>query len=210
MNGSTGNRSSSRQWLRNAGLAAAGLFAFAAAAILSSSVTGADDVEGAVIAPVERVGTRLKDSTPPVSGQRTAAGAAAATPQTLERLNERVSHNPFAMLNLKTEASAVQAPPPPGPASKVKKPSRAPEPPAPLPPPPPAAPPLPFTAVGSIAGAQVTGGQPVAFVRQQDKLLVIRAGDAIGQAYRVDSITAQKIEFIYLPLMQRQSLALAT
>lgn len=207
MNG-TGNRSRSRQWLRNAGLAAAGLFAFAAAAILSSSVTDADDVEGAIISPVERVGTRLKDSTPPGSSQETAARFA-GTPQTLERLSERVAHNPFAMLNLKTEASAVQAPPPPVLASKVKKPNKAPEPPAPLPPPPAAAPPLPFTAVGSIAGAQVTGDQPVAFIRQHDKLLVIRAGDAIGQAYRVDSITAQKVEFIYLPLMQRQSLALA-
>lgn len=70
------------------------------------------------------------------------------------------------------------------------------------------APPLPFTAVGAISGTEVTGGKLVAFIRQQDQLLVIKAGDAIGQTYRVESITAQKIEFTYLPLMQRQVLAL--
>lgn len=71
------------------------------------------------------------------------------------------------------------------------------------------APPLPFVAVGAIQGTQVTDGQPVAFIRQQDQLIVVRAGDAIGQNYKVESISARAIELTYLPLMQRQSLALA-
>ncbi|MBA2674829.1 MAG: secretion system X translation initiation factor, partial [Ramlibacter sp.] len=75
--------------------------------------------------------------------------------------------------------------------------------------PPPVAPPLPFTAVGAIEGAHVAEGRPVAFVKQQEQLLLVRAGDTIGQTYRVEAVTSQKIEFIYLPLMQRQTLALS-
>lgn len=70
------------------------------------------------------------------------------------------------------------------------------------------APPLPFVAIGSINGASVTDGEPVAFVRQQEQLFVVRAGDAIGHAYRVESVGPQGVEFTYLPLRQRQVLAL--
>jgi len=198
-----GNRTSSPRWLSGIALAGAGLLAFAAAATLSSSV---DESEGDVVAPVERAAPAFKTGTPALSGEAIAARPAIA--ERPERLNERVAHNPFSALSLKAEVVPVHEPP--APASKTKKPKiKAPEPEGPSQPPAPVAPPLPFTAVGSIAGAEVTGGGPVAFVRQHDKLLLVRAGDVIGQTYRVGSITAQKIEFIYLPLMQHQWLALA-
>jgi hypothetical protein len=63
--------------------------------------------------------------------------------------------------------------------------------------------------MGSISGADVTGGQPVAFLQQQDRLLIVHAGESVGGSWRVESITPQRIEFTYLPLMQRQSLPLA-
>lgn len=89
------------------------------------------------------------------------------------------------------------APPAPKPAA-----TPAPE------PPPPMAPPLPFTAIGSIEGPDVTSGQLLAFLQQQDKLLVVRKGETIGQLYRVEAVTPDKVEFTYLPLNQRQTLAL--
>lgn len=128
-----------------------------------------------------------------------------------ERLDARVIHNPFGALNPNAGVindSASDARIKAALARRPKEPPKAAAPPPP-PPPPPVAPPLPFTAVGSIAGAQVTGGPPVAFIRQQDRLLLVRAGETIGQNYRVESITEQRIEFTYLPLMQRQTLALA-
>lgn len=77
---------------------------------------------------------------------------------------------------------------------------------APVLPPPPTAPPLPFTAVGAI---KESGSEATAFLRQNDALLLVRAGEKLG-AYRVEAITEQRIEFTYLPLMQRQSLVLSS
>lgn len=131
---------------------------------------------------------------------------------TADRLGDQVIHNPFGALNLNAGVTAVKSATDEARArgllGKRKEASKPAAPPTPPSPPPPAAPRLPFTAVGAISGAEVTGGQPIAFVKQQDQLFVVRAGDAIGQSYRVESITPQRIEFMYLPLMQRQTLAL--
>lgn len=158
----------------------------------SSSGEASDEV----VAPVVR-------ATPSASAS---AAAASDTPTaaTLTRLEPDVAFNPFGPLNLGTPAALGQpsAPPP--------KPKKAKQVAVPAPPPPaPTAPPLPFVAMGSLNGAEVTGGQPVAFLQQQDQLLVVRAGQPVGNNYRVESITSQRIEFTYLPLMQRQSLPLA-
>jgi hypothetical protein len=151
-------------------------------------------------------------SSSPRMRSATSKGAQGAPPRALEmgpplpttdRLTEHVTFNPFAALNLNVA-------PAPAPAASAAKPvaKKAPDP-APPPPAPPMAPPLPFTVVGAIAGEQVTDGKSVAFIKVQDHLLVIHSGDAIPPSYRVESITAQKIDFIYLPLMQHQSLALS-
>ena len=207
-----GNRLRSR-WLRTAGSAATGVLAFAAATILSSSAKVADGLEPGVLVPVKRASVNSPQDAARARSLHAVDGAALA-PRTADRFTGQVAHNPFGALNLKTEAPAVQdATPRPDVKSSSeatkKRNAEAAEPPAARPPPAPMAPALPFVAVGSITGAQVTNGRPVAFIKQQDQLLLLGVGDTIGQAYRVDSITAQRIEFTYLPLMQRQALPLA-
>lgn len=78
------------------------------------------------------------------------------------------------------------------------------QPPSPPPPPPPkpTAPPLPFQYGGSL----LDGEQRVVFLMQQKRQLIVRAGDAIDNTYRIDDITPQRIEFTYLPLQQKQTL----
>lgn len=197
----SGSRVPGARWLRLTSLAVAGLLAFSVAVIFNPSRLNARTPE--VVEPI------LRGATAPAAAEGVAAPPLKSQP--LERLSERVVYNPFGALNLGTGAhaplGAPAAQPASAPASK-KNSKPAPEVAAP-PPPPPTAPPLPFTAVGSIAGGEVTGGQQVAFIKQQEQLLVVRAGDAIGPNYRVESITPQTIAFTYLPLMQRQTLALA-
>jgi hypothetical protein len=130
---------------------------------------------------------------------------AEATPQT--RLATDVRHNPFGQLNLRPpELASLGAPEP---AKATVKPVK--EKIVPISEPAPAlspiAPPLPFTAMGSIEGSDVTSGQLVAFLQQQDRLLIVRKGESIGQLYRVESVSSEKVEFTYLPLNQRQSLS---
>lgn len=74
--------------------------------------------------------------------------------------------------------------------------------PAPLPPPP-AAPPLPFTYFGRLAGP--TGATSV-FIASGSALLPVRPGDVIEGRYRVEQVSDEEIVFVYLPLGQRQIL----
>lgn len=150
-------------------------------------------------------------------GKRTAAESVEATAPSPEaspaivptRLDTEVLHNPFGALNLQPPALASI-----GPASMPRKAAAAATRPASTPvaavppPAPPTAPPLPFVAIGSIEGTDATGGHLVAFLQQQETLLVVRKGESIGQSYRVEAITPDKVEFTYLPLNQRQSLSL--
>lgn len=71
------------------------------------------------------------------------------------------------------------------------------------------APPLPFVAVGAIAGEEVTQGAQLAFIRHHDQVLVVRVGDSIASSYRVEAISTGAIQFTHLPTMQRQTLSLA-
>lgn len=128
------------------------------------------------------------------------------------RLKPESAHNPFGPLNLKPPAPValgapeVQKPPP----TKPQKPAvQETAPVVAVPPPAPTAPALPFVAIGTIEGHGVTEGQPLAFLQQQDRLLVVRKGESIGSVYRVESITPERIEFTYLPLQQRQALRIA-
>lgn len=203
------NRSPLGQGVRAVALAGAGVAAFAIGMRLSAP-SGAQASEGDVVAPVTRAGAAARTDIPAAPGPASAVIASPVAP-TSERLSDSVTHNPFGALNLNAGAvpSAIDEARARMVLNKPKAPLKPPPPPPPPPVPAPVAPPLPFTAVGSIAGAEVTDGQPVAFIRQQDRLLLVRAGDAIGQQYRVESVNAQKVEFIYLPLMQRQALVLA-
>lgn len=194
------------------GLSAAGVLSFVMAAYWGGA---ASQDENDVVMPVVR--NRAKSEARMEADTVTTAELPTNEPLTqlsngLNRANSQVTHNPFGGLNLlagvemaagknntaqvKT-AAKMQKQPPPAPVI---------EPPPPPPSPPPMAPALPFSIVGGISGQRIAEGQPVAFLRQHDEVFVVRQGDEIGRRYRVDAITAEKIEFTYLPLQQRQVL----
>jgi hypothetical protein len=185
----------SSAWHRSGIAALAAVSAFGVGALLRTP-PGSSESPDEVVSPVLRAPRAAS-----------AATNSAATPApTASRLEPEVAFNPFGPLNFGTPAALGQPSAPPEPPKKAKQ---APPPPPPPPLPAPTAPPLPFVALGSLAGADVTGGQTLAFLQQQDQLLVVRAGDAVGNTYRVNSITPQRIEFTYLPLNQRQFLPLS-
>ena len=76
--------------------------------------------------------------------------------------------------------------------------------PPPPPPPPPQAPPLPFTYMGKL----IEDGRIVVFLTQGDRNHIVRQGDTIDGTYRVDAVTEQRLALTYLPLKQKQELAL--
>jgi len=79
----------------------------------------------------------------------------------------------------------------------------------PPPPPPvtprPAAPPLPFRYVGAIEEQ----GERRALVMQGEQLHLLRGGDEVDGRYRVERVSDAGIDFLYLPLKQRQTLSLS-
>ena len=85
-----------------------------------------------------------------------------------------------------------------------------PQPPAPrvepeaVPPPPPTAPPLPFTLVGSF---ETEGDGTVYYLAEAEKVHVVRTGEAVNEVYRLEAAAADRLEFLYLPLQIRQTLA---
>jgi hypothetical protein len=66
----------------------------------------------------------------------------------------------------------------------------------------PVAPPLPFRYSGMLED----GGAPAAFVASGEQIRVVRAGDVLDGHYRVAAIGRSRIDFIYLPLNESQSL----
>lgn len=78
-----------------------------------------------------------------------------------------------------------------------------------LPPPPPppaetkpAPPPLPYR----YGGALEDGGAPAAFLLERDEVRAVRTGDVLDGRYRVTAVSRQRIDFLYLPLNETQSL----
>jgi hypothetical protein len=78
---------------------------------------------------------------------------------------------------------------------------------APPPPPPaPRAPPLPFTYLGKA----VEQGKVTVFLSRGDNTYIARAGDTLDGQYRVERVDQGMVVFRYLPLGQRQQLALGS
>lgn len=212
--------SSHLRWYQVAGLILAGLSSFALAAFWNMPI---DDAADDLVEPVirSRADTTRADTAVRVSQDSLSASAESPLQMSArsESGNGQVAHNPFGNLNLlagvelassKNPGSTVRIPT----SNQARKPKVEPPPivviaEAPPPPPPPTAPALPFSVVGGISGQQIAEGRPVVFLRLRDEVLVVRPGDEIDKTYRVETITAQKIEFIYLPLQQRQTLTLA-
>ncbi|MDP3873585.1 MAG: hypothetical protein Q8Q80_13075 [Methyloversatilis sp.] len=74
------------------------------------------------------------------------------------------------------------------------------------PPPAPVAPPLPFRYQGKL---MEEGGITV-FLAQGERILPARTGDLLNNQYRVESVTATAITFMFEPLKQRQTLTIGS
>jgi len=176
------------------------------AAVLCWVLAAPDDVQPSVDAPLRIRRPAVAETVPHLAAAGDApqqdAGAQRAWPGTPEVLAD-----PF--LPLGAAASTQKASTPvasvsPKPAPKVA----ASAPPAPVVAAAPTIPPLPFQAIGSISGPEVAGGASVAFLMQHEQMLVVKVGDTLAGTYRVDAISAQQIDLIYLPAMLKQSLRL--
>jgi hypothetical protein len=76
----------------------------------------------------------------------------------------------------------------------------------PPPPPPPQAPPLPFIYMGRLDEEQNT----TVFLTAGDRNLVVKPGDLIDNTYKVEQVTESAVVLTYLPMNQRQTLAIGT
>lgn len=139
----------------------------------------ADRPGGEVVGPRARGPSAARDVADP------AASAARVPGLELERLARRAQRgaerDPFSALA--AEEVRRNAPPPP-------------------PPPPPQAPPLPFTYLGKVIDA---GGATV-FLTNGDRNWVVRSGETIDGAYRVEAIGDRTMTLTYLALGLRQEL----
>ncbi len=74
------------------------------------------------------------------------------------------------------------------------------------PPPPPVAPPMPYR----VAGQVVHDGPPRVVLARDDRVFFVREGDMLEGGYRVESIKSDAVTLVYLPLDERQTLAVAS
>lgn len=74
------------------------------------------------------------------------------------------------------------------------------------PPEPPRAPPLPFR----VLGRYVEDGKVLVFLQYNNRNLVVKEGDTIESQYKVESIGDGALTLVYIPLDQRQTLALGS
>ncbi|MFN4062696.1 MAG: hypothetical protein ACK4JA_00775 [Parazoarcus communis] len=70
----------------------------------------------------------------------------------------------------------------------------------------PMAPALPFRFVGALDD----DGERTVMLMEGKQLHLVRQGDVLGERYRVERIDAQRLELLYLPLEQRQSIDLSS
>ncbi|TFY96363.1 hypothetical protein [Ramlibacter humi] len=129
------------------------------------------------------------------------ASADAFRLSTTERLSDAISADPFAPLESVAGAKQAAASSP----AKVKVAKK----PVPAPviaaAPPPAPPPLPaVNVIGSISGADVGGGKPVAFVQYQGSIYPVSEGDVLAGAYKVTAFSQGRLELLHLSTQQKQ------
>lgn len=207
--------------LQYAGLLAAGVASFYFAMRLGQPAASGDDDVVAVTRP-HRIGNARSEPAEVASTLDQSTRVSAAD-QFRIRLDPQVLRDAFSPLDPTVTVESLQPPPPrseKGAAANlvVRKPKKKePEPPPPpppvqevvAPPPAPTAPPLPFKFLGALQGEKIGNGEMTAFVSGASaKVLLIRAGDVIDNTYKVKSMGAGKIEFIYLPLQTTQSLTM--
>ena len=75
-----------------------------------------------------------------------------------------------------------------------------------VPPPAPVAPPMPYR----VAGQVVHEGPPRVVLAREDRVFFVREGDVLEGGYRVESIKSDAVTLVYMPLDERQTLAVAS
>lgn len=154
---------------------------------------------GGLMAASSDGGTEPENAAP-VRPQRSAAAATAdgsAEPSAvrveLERLAARQAAAEAAV-NDAFAATSWYVPPPPPPVLPAAPPP---------PPPPPAAPPLPFAYMGRYEDVSSL----VVILTKGDRVYTAAPGDVIEGVYRLDDAVGHSVEFTYLPLQIKQTLA---
>lgn len=173
----------------------------AAARVENEEAPPARDARRRAPAAVPRAGGADGVETPPRAQSRGAGSPRNANPDAagLSAAATAIDLARLARAPLDASAAAVIAsawePPPPPPPPKAA--------PAP-PPPPPRAPALPFRVVGRL----VDGASTLVFLQSGQATLVARRGDLIERDYRVEEVNEKQVIFTYLPLNQKQQLAI--
>ena len=174
--------SAAHRWGVLAGVLAATL---AAAAWVRSST---EDTDSAIVAAVPADKGSVSAGAP--SSGRSAPAPSPAMQVHLEKLSARSPGtpvgDPFAL-----------------PVERVHRPARAAAKARPAPAPRPSAPPMPFTYMGKLR----SGDDTAVFLTQGDRNLILHEGDTIDSVYRVEHIADSAITLLYLPLQQRQTIA---
>ena len=101
----------------------------------------------------------------------------------------------------RTQGELFAAPPPPAPKPVAKKAQPA----APVAAAP-VAPPVPYR----FAGKVVTGTEEEILVAKGDLVLPVKVGDTLDGMYRIESISAERIELVYVPLGTRERIAVSS
>jgi hypothetical protein len=163
-----------------------------------AAVRWADGLPDANEGAMAQTSVRPKDKRPQQQGQTQAPAQKQALD--LEKLQRSAApqpeSDPFAARSFRpappkpkhvaaAAAAAVALPPPP-------------------PPPPPQAPPLPFIYMGRLNEDQNT----TVFLTAGDRNLVVKPGDVIDNTYRIEQVTDSSVVMTYLPMNQRQTLAI--
>jgi hypothetical protein len=144
----------------------------------------------AMAAPAAGSQPALRRTETPPAPDRNAALAALDTALVAQRAAPAApAPNAFAV------KSWFVAPPAPPPAPEAE----------PAAPPPPQAPPLPFKYMGSM---QESAQRTVWYLMKGERLIVAGAGDVIDSTYRTEGADGGQLRFTYLPLNQRQGLAI--
>ena len=79
-----------------------------------------------------------------------------------------------------------------------------PPPPKPAPTPAPVAPPIPY----AVLGKQAADGVWQVFLGRQDQVFIVKQGDTLESSYRIEEIKPPALTLTYVPLNQRQVLAI--
>lgn len=133
-------------------------------------------------------GARGPQVTSPMAASRQSERAAALSVQERESASEVAD-----LFSAKSWFVPPPPPPPPPPAPVLPPP----------PPPAPTAPPLPFTFLGQMVEDQ----RAQVFLARGDRVLTVFVGASIDASYRLESLRAGVLTFVYVPLDIKQTLA---